>query len=488
RNHNLSATLKIASTIKSVGESKTCKQNHTLTKMSPTSSPLIFKVNRCEPELVRPARPTPHETKLLSDIDDQEVLRYHFPMIQFYQNNPTIHGKDPAAVIRRAVAETLVYYYPLAGRLREVRPKGRKLVVDCTGEGVLFIEADVDVRLSEFGEIRPPFACVEELLFDVPGSSAVVDSPLLLIQVTRLQCGGFIVAFRIQHCMSDAAGLIQFMSAVAEIARGATTAPTVTPVWERHILTARSPPRVTCTHEEYKRLPTTYDPKADMMTSASFLFGPTEITALRHCVHTPTRASRFEILAACLWKCRTAALEPDDPNQEMRMILPVNSRGRLVNPPLPKGYYGNAQALPVAVAPAHELCQKPLAYALDLVRKAKSKVKDEYMKSVADLMVIEGARRPDVMMTKWTCILSDVTHAGFEKVDFGWGEAVYGGPIGPDPARVTNFCMLAGSNKEGIVLISSLPVVAMERFVKELESMLHGPLVDKKFSYILAAL
>ncbi|CAN1246245.1 Benzyl alcohol O-benzoyltransferase [Linum grandiflorum] len=342
--------------------------------MSPTSSPLIFKVNRCEPELVRPARPTPHETKLLSDIDDQEVLRYHFPMIQFYQNNPTIHGKDPAAVIRRAVAETLVYYYPLAGRLREVRPKGRKLVVDCTGEGVLFIEADVDVRLSEFGEIRPPFACVEELLFDVPGSSAVVDSPL------------------------------------------------------------------------------------------------------------------FEILAACLWKCRTAALEPDDPNQEMRMILPVNSRGRLVNPPLPKGYYGNAQALPVAVAPAHELCQKPLAYALDLVRKAKSKVKDEYMKSVADLMVIEGARRPDVMMTKWTCILSDVTHAGFEKVDFGWGEAVYGGPIGPDPARVTNFCMLAGSNKEGIVLISSLPVVAMERFVKELESMLHGPLVDKKFSYILAAL
>ncbi|CAN1246249.1 Benzyl alcohol O-benzoyltransferase [Linum grandiflorum] len=164
------------------------------------------------------------------------------------------------------------------------------------------------------------------------------------------------------------------------------------------------------------------------MTSASFLFGPTEITALRHCVHTPTRASRFEILAACLWKCRTAALEPDDPNQEMRMILPVNSRGRLVNPPLPKGYYGNAQALPVAVAPAHELCQKPLAYALDL------------------------------------------------------------GPIGPDPARVTNFCMLAGSNKEGIVLISSLPVVAMERFVKELESMLHGPLVDKKFSYILAAL
>ena len=57
---------------------------------------------------------------------------------------------------------------------------------DCTGEGVLFVEADADVRLAELergGGIRPPFPCMDQLLFDVEGSSGVLDCPLLLIQV-----------------------------------------------------------------------------------------------------------------------------------------------------------------------------------------------------------------------------------------------------------------------------------------------------------------
>ncbi|RHN49359.1 putative alcohol O-acetyltransferase [Medicago truncatula] len=42
-----------------------------------TSSSLMFTVRRCQPELVPPAAPTPREVKLLSDIDDQEGLRFN---------------------------------------------------------------------------------------------------------------------------------------------------------------------------------------------------------------------------------------------------------------------------------------------------------------------------------------------------------------------------------------------------------------------------
>ena len=57
-------------------------------------------------------------------------------------------------------------------------------MVDCTGEGVLFIEADADVTLKQFGDaLQPPFPCWEELLYDVPGSQGVLNTPLLLIQV-----------------------------------------------------------------------------------------------------------------------------------------------------------------------------------------------------------------------------------------------------------------------------------------------------------------
>ena len=92
-------------------------------------------------------------------------------------------GKDPVRVIREALTKSLVPYYPFAGRLREHH--GWKLAVDCTGEGVMFIEADADVGLEHFGDpLLPPFPCLEELIFDVPGSSAILNTPLLLFQVT----------------------------------------------------------------------------------------------------------------------------------------------------------------------------------------------------------------------------------------------------------------------------------------------------------------
>ena len=97
----------------------------------PTTSSLVFSVRRCKPELVAPAKPTPHEFKQLSDIDDQDGLRFQIPVIQFYRYNPSMHGKDPVKVIREALAQTLVFYYPFAGRLRE--GPCRKLVVECTG-------------------------------------------------------------------------------------------------------------------------------------------------------------------------------------------------------------------------------------------------------------------------------------------------------------------------------------------------------------------
>lgn len=73
---------------------------------------------------------TPHEILPLSDRDDQQGLRFHIPFVLFYGNEPSMAGKDPVNVFRHALAQTLVFYYPFAGRLRE--GPGLKLVVDCT--------------------------------------------------------------------------------------------------------------------------------------------------------------------------------------------------------------------------------------------------------------------------------------------------------------------------------------------------------------------
>ncbi|KAJ8557251.1 hypothetical protein K7X08_002876 [Anisodus acutangulus] len=457
-----------------------------------SSSELVFTVRRQKAELLAPAKPTPRETKLLSDIDDQEGLRFQIPVINFYRKDSSMGGNDPVKVIKKAIVETLVFYYPFAGRLRE--GNGRKLMVDCTSEGVMFVEADADVTLEQFGdELQPPFPCLEELLYDLPGSAGVLNCPLLLIQVTRLRCGGFIFALRLNHTMSDAPGLVQFMTAVGEMARGAS-APSTLPVWCRESLNARNPPQVTCTHHEYDEVPDTKGTiiPLDDMVHKSFFFGPSEVSALRRFLPPHLRkCSTFELLTSVLWRCRTISLNPD-PEEEVRVLCIVNARSRF-NPPLPNGYYGNAFAFPVAVTTAAKLCKNPLGYALELVKNTKSDVTEEYMKSVADLMVMKG--RPHFTVVR-TYLVSDVTRAGFGEVDFGWGKAVYGGPakggVGAIPGVASFYIPFRNKNGEnGIVVPICLPAFAMEIFVKELDSMLKSddaPVISTNYSIIRPAL
>ncbi|XP_042495625.1 benzyl alcohol O-benzoyltransferase-like [Macadamia integrifolia] len=449
-------------------------------------SSLVFSVRRCKPELIPPAKPTPREFKSLSEIDDQDGYWFQFPVIQFYKNDPTMRGIDPLKVIREALAKALVFYYPFAGRLRE--GPDRKLIVDCNAEGVLFIEADADVSLEQFGDtFFPPFPCIDELLYDVPGSQGIVNCPLLLIQVTRLICGGFIVAVRLNHTMSDALGLAQFLTALGEIARGKLT-PSVQPVWQRELLHARNPPRVTCVHHEFDDVAKVETngkpspPDQQQLVHRNFFFGTTEITALRK--HVPShlhKCSRFDLVTACLWRCRTVALQLD-PDDEVRILFPVNVNIRSKeHPPLPVGFYGNAFVLPAGLSTAGELCRNPLGYALELVMKVKTNATDEYMRSLADLMVIK--RRPHYTVIG-SLVVSDLTRAGLSKVDFGWGKAVYGGPakgdVGTIPGIISMHIPFKKSNvgEEAIVVPIYLPEPAMERFVEELGSMIGVSLVD----------
>ncbi|KAL6603289.1 hypothetical protein ACP70R_043650 [Stipagrostis hirtigluma subsp. patula] len=442
------------------------------------SSLPAFTVRRGRPVLVAPAAPTPRETKPLSDIDDAEGMRFYSSGVHLYRGSPAREGQDPAKVVREALARALVPYYPLAGRLRE--EPGRKLVVDCAAQGVMFADADADLTADDFGDVLgPPFPCFERFILEsttVAGVEPVIDRPLLYVQVTRLKCGGFIFGRRICHCVVDAPGAMQFEKAICELARGAES-PSVAPAWGREVFMARRPPRPSYPHIEYREPAAGPDrimstPPGDM-ARVPFFFGPREIAGLRQRAPPHMRAgcSRFELVAACVWRSRAAALGYA-PGDEVRLSFIVNARGR-AGIPLPEGFYGNAFAYSAAATTAGELCGGDLGYALELVKKAKSAVTYDYLLSVADLMVLTG--RPLFALSR-TYIVSDVSHAGFKSVDFGWGEAVYGGPAkggeGPFPG-VANYFSRAknGEGEEGTVVPICLPRDAMERFQLEVEGL-----------------
>ncbi|KAG9442345.1 hypothetical protein H6P81_018199 [Aristolochia fimbriata] len=442
-----------------------------------------FSVRRSKPQLVSPSEPTPYEFKPLSDIDDQQALRYQAKLIMFYPHNPSIPENkiDPRVIIKEALSKALVTYYPLAGRLREGGPNG-KLSVECTGEGVLYIEADSDIKLEQFGEkIQPPFP-LDQLLFDVPGSSGILNCPIMLIQVTRLLCGGFIFALRFNHTLSDGQGMVQFLKALAELAHGAET-PSVVPVWERdRLFKAHDPSKVTHVHHEYE-----YDQQQQQccnidnvslgdVVEKSFYFGPSEVFALRS--HLPQQlkhsTSSFDVITSCLWRCRTIALNPS-PTELTRLLICISRRG---NPqsPIPTGYYGNAFALPGIVTTAEKLCKAPLGYAVELIKKTKSELSlGDYLQSVANFMALND--RPPFPVTRTTFMVSNNLHIGWTEVDFGWGKPIFAGPadatsVGNFPGVITYYSR--SRNKEGedgIVAPIRLPKLCMERFVQEIRGM-----------------
>jgi len=159
------------------------------------------------------------------------------------------------------------------------------------------------------------------------------------VQVTRLACGGFILAVRVNHTMADAQGATQFLGAVAELARGAL-APFPPPVWKRELLDGRNQQQPALVHDKLDEVPgsdTDHTKGSSVMLLldnpalrlVSFFFGPREIDAIRAQLlpHLQKRATKFDTIAGWIWKFRTVALAPK-PNEVMLLVVVVNARGR----------------------------------------------------------------------------------------------------------------------------------------------------------------
>ncbi|CAN6299872.1 unnamed protein product [Urochloa humidicola] len=451
-----------------------------------------FKARRSEPQLVSPARPTPRETKPLSDVDDQHLLRYYETVVGFFRTCPgrTDRPTDLKRTIRAALAEALVHYYPIAGRLREVEGGRGKLVVECTAEGVVFVEADADVRLEDFGQpLLPPYPCLEELLCDPGDIKAVIGRPLLFMQVTELRCGGFVAGFHMCHNIADGFGMIQFMMAVAELTVGESL-PSLLPVWNRELLsTAHCHSPITYPNPAYEPLLNSLDFTSDdvmlstpphRMIAEYFVFGKRELAILRS--HLPgylaDSTTSFELLTALMWRCRTIALGYQS-SQRVRLMITMNARGKWnCHTPIPWGYYGNAHFSPIAELTVDELCKKPLADTVELVRRTKLSVTKECMRSMVDTTAYIR-QWPSLTMDK-TYEVSDTRWiAAGNGLQLGWAEYVGGGiPLAGDLTSKLGSHHMRCKNEDGedsTVVSLLLPRPSMERFKKEMDVWLNRP-------------
>ncbi|KAM3266359.1 hypothetical protein P3L10_003353 [Capsicum annuum] len=94
-------------------------------------------------ECIKPSIPTPQHLRnyKLSFLDQCSPCSY-IPIILFYNVNHHHHD-----VLKKSLSETLSYYYPLGGRLKDVNS------IECNDEGILYMEAQETLISQSFLKI-----------------------------------------------------------------------------------------------------------------------------------------------------------------------------------------------------------------------------------------------------------------------------------------------------------------------------------------------
>jgi hypothetical protein len=114
-------------------------------------------------ELIKPSSGTlPHLRDYNLSYFDQISARMYVPLVLFYNPcNTSISTSEISNLLKKSLSETLAFYYPFAGRIKD------RDFIDCNDEGVVFLEAKVKLKLPEI--LKNPKAEVLDLLFAVEG-------------------------------------------------------------------------------------------------------------------------------------------------------------------------------------------------------------------------------------------------------------------------------------------------------------------------------
>lgn len=428
---------------------------------APCDTKFELEFKQDEPTRVPPLEETEKGHYFLCNLDQNIAVIMR--TIYLYKS-PEKGNADAAKVVRESLSKVLVHFYPLAGRLT-ISPEG-KLIVDCTGEGPLFVEAEANCSVPQLLGIASADPMVlKNLIYDVPGVKNIIETPILTVQVTKFSCGAFSVGLAMNHCMADGISAVEFIKSWGEIARGLPLSNP--PFLDRTILKARDPPKIEFPQNEFldiEDISNTHELYEEEMMYLSFPFDAEKLGRLKDKALKDgalSKCTTFEVLTALVWRARCKALRMH-PDQQTKLLFAVDGRSKF-NPPLPKGFFGNGIVLTNALCKARELLESPFSHAVELVQGAIKLITDSYMRSAIDYFEMTRARpsmNGTLLITAWSRL-------GFHSPDFGWGETIYTGPVGLPDKEVVLF-LPSGEDKRSISVNLGLPASAIKIFEEEI--------------------
>ncbi|CAN7025775.1 unnamed protein product [Brassica oleracea var. botrytis] len=417
---------------------------------------------------------------------DQVGTITHVPTIYFYDKPPDSFQGNVVETLKNSLSRALFHFYPLAGRIRWL-PHCR-LELDCNAAGVTLIEAESEAELTDFNN----FLGTEELGKLVPQvnyKSPIETIPLCLAQVTTFKCGRISLSVKVSHAVVDGQSALHFLSEWGRIARGESLE--IVPFLDRRVLWAgeQLPPFASSPQyegEEFEEPPLLIgetdcvEERKKETVVAMLKLSKSQLQKLRSKVNTseyadPARGfTRYETVTGHVWRCACKA-RGHSPEQPTGLVISVDARSR-VQPPLPRGYFGNATLDVVAASISGELITNELGFAAGKISKAIKNVTNEYvmtgieylknhedLKEFQDIHTLGSTEgpfygNPNLGLVSWLTL-------PMYGLDFGWGQEVYMGPGTNDLDG--NSLLLPDKNEDGsLILATCQQVVHMEAFKK----------------------
>lgn len=162
-------------------------------------------------KLVKPSTPTPSNLSSYNvSFFDEQMPNINTPLILYYtssQNTQKDMVVNTFNHLEASLSKTLTDFYPLAGRY--IRNGS---FVDCSDQGVLYVQATTNFRLVDFlgltWELK--YNMVHDFLPCDIGESGETNDPLLSIKVTAFECGGVAIGMCFSHKVSDMATMSTF--------------------------------------------------------------------------------------------------------------------------------------------------------------------------------------------------------------------------------------------------------------------------------------
>ncbi|CAJ1960513.1 unnamed protein product [Sphenostylis stenocarpa] len=433
--------------------------------------------------IVKPSKPTPCELLSLSTIDRDPVLNILCQTIYVYKANLDSPNAqlDPGHVIKEALSKVLVYYYPLAGKI--ITFDDGKLGINCNAEGVPFLEASANCELSSLHYLEGiDVTTAQKLVFNNDNHSQDETSHhALAFKVTKFLCGGFTIGMGLSHSVCDGFGASQFFRALAELACGKSE-PSVKPVWERERLmgTLLKEP-LQFPFDKTSRAVSPFWPTTEI-SHECFNFNGKSIQRLKmelmkESDDVQESFTTVETLGAYVWRSRARALELNSDGKTM-LCLAVGVR-RLLDPPLPEGYYGNAFVGSNVVQTVKELDERPLSEVVKLIKESKKlPSNNEYIRNTINMLETMRQRNIRIEGTCASVVLTDWRQLSLlEEVDFGWKASVNIVPVPWNMLGYVDLCLflppsnLDTSMKGGVRVFVSLPKASMPKFREEMDAL-----------------